>query len=117
MALSPDSNVSPADVQKGLNKSCPEVVLTMDSGKADFILSANVDSRVIDGTVYEGRSGYALFNSSGDLVFSTKTRYSKNAIKDVCRFIETHPTRLGGQFKSGQLGSFQNRPTGVARNC
>jgi len=24
---------------------------------------------------------------------------------------------LGGQFKSGQLGSFQNRPTEVARNC
>ena len=24
---------------------------------------------------------------------------------------------LGGQFKSGQLGSVQNRPTEVARNC
>jgi len=24
---------------------------------------------------------------------------------------------LGGQFKSGQLGSDQNRPTEVARNC
>jgi len=24
---------------------------------------------------------------------------------------------LGGQFKSGQVGSVQNRPTEVARNC
>ena len=29
-------------------------------------------------------------------------------------FAQNH---LGGQFKSGQLGSFQNRPTEVARNC
>ena len=30
---------------------------------------------------------------------------------------QPHPRFLGGQFKSGQLGSDQNRPTEVARNC
>ena len=30
---------------------------------------------------------------------------------------EARELGLGGQFKSGQLGSFQNRPTEVARNC
>jgi len=31
--------------------------------------------------------------------------------------LNVHARTLGGQFKSGQLGSFQNRPTEVARNC
>ena len=31
--------------------------------------------------------------------------------------LENLPCGLGGQFKSGQLGSDQNRTTEVARNC
>jgi len=33
------------------------------------------------------------------------------------RLIRETQLILGGQFKSGQLGSDQNRPTEVARNC
>ena len=37
--------------------------------------------------------------------------------RDLFNWDGLHPSTLGGQFKSGQLGSFQNRPTEVARNC
>lgn len=87
IALSADSDVSMADIQRGFDKSCPGVSLTLNRDKADFVLSAVMNPRLIDGTEYRGKSGYALFNSNGDLVFTTRTRYQKNAIKDVCQFI------------------------------
>jgi hypothetical protein len=79
-----------ADIQRGFDKSCPGVSLTLDKDKADFVLSAVMNPRLIDGTEYKGKSGYALFNKDGDLVFTTRTRHQKNAIKDVCQFIQSN---------------------------
>ncbi len=86
ISLTESSNVSSAEIGKSLDSHCPEVVITADSKKADYLLEA----------IYTGagaaRSPYkfTLFGRGGDRVFSTETARKDSAVKDVCRFIKKH---------------------------
>ena len=83
-----NSNVSKAEIGKALNSRCPDVAITVDPEKADYLLEA------INTGAGPARKPYkfSLFNRAGDYVFSTETAHVDNSVKDVCRFIEKHKT-------------------------
>ena len=70
-------------VGKGLDKHCPEVVLTIEQQKADYLLQAK------DTGAGKARKPYkfTLFDATGDRVFSTETSGLDSAMKDVCGYI------------------------------
>jgi hypothetical protein len=80
------SNVSAAEVGKALDKHCPEVVLTIEQQKADYLLQAK------DTRAGAGRKPYkfTLFDATSDRVFSTETSRLDSAVKDVCAYVRKH---------------------------
>lgn len=88
IALTPASTVPLAIIASDLGKQCSNVVLTMDISKADYLLDARTleGAARADGAQWE-RWEYTLIASNGDILFHTETTRSKNAIKDVCKFI------------------------------
>lgn len=85
IALTQRSNVSTSEVGKNLDKHCPTVVLTEDSGHADFLLEA------WDTGAGAGRKPYkfTVFAPNGDRVFSTEAARIAGAVEGVCRFVES----------------------------
>jgi hypothetical protein len=82
IVLTAESSVSTAEVGKSLDKHCPDVVLTIEQPKADFLLEA--------ANTGAGRKPYkfTLFDHTSDRVFSTETSRLDNAVKDVCAYIQ-----------------------------
>ena len=78
--------VSSSEVGKSLDSHCPNVVITANRDKADYLLEA------VDTGAGKLRKPYkvTLFNHDGDRVFSTETAALANAVKDVCTFIQKH---------------------------
>lgn len=70
-----------AEIIKTLNQRCPELTVTNVLGKADFVM-------VLDHEGGKGllrhRNKVAVFNRSGDDIFSDSTRELGNAVKDAC---------------------------------
>jgi hypothetical protein len=89
ISLTRASNVSSAAIGKALDAHCPNIVITVDVQKADYLLEA------IDTGAGPGRNPYkfTLFEHDGDRVFSTETARLKSAVKDVCNFIRKHDPR------------------------
>ena len=72
------------EVIKTFSKKCPEVTITINREKADYIV-------VLD---HEGGKGLirkdhkvAVFNPDGDLIHSASTRSLGNAVKGACKMI------------------------------
>ncbi len=70
-----------AEIIKTLNQRCPELTVTNNLGKADFVI-------VLDHEGGKGllrhRNKVAVFNRNGDDIFSDSTRELGNAVKDAC---------------------------------
>jgi len=70
-----------AEIIKTLNQRCPELTVTNNLGKANFVI-------VLDHEGGKGllahRNKIAVFNQDGDDVFSNSTRELGNAVKDAC---------------------------------
>jgi hypothetical protein len=82
--LSPASNVPKAEVMKNLSDKCPNVTITNDSKKSDFMVEARF-------APYRDRYEFTVQKKGGDYVYSTQTTLLHNAVKDVCHYINTHP--------------------------
>jgi hypothetical protein len=80
VALTARSTVPASIIMEDMAKTCHNVVLTLDTSKADFFLEA---------AETESRAEFTLFNRDGDALYHTETRKYKSAVKDVCSFIET----------------------------
>jgi hypothetical protein len=80
VVLSPASTVPAGDIMKYLNEKCPNVTITLDSTKSDYMLTARG---------WSGAYSFTLYHHGGDLVFGTHTVMLSNAVKDVCRYINT----------------------------
>lgn len=80
------SNVSAAEIGKSLDKHCPEVVLTIEQSKADYLLQARDTGAGAARKPYK----FTLFGHSGDRVFSTGTSRLDSAVKDVCVYLQKH---------------------------
>jgi hypothetical protein len=70
-----------AEIIKTLNQRCPELTVTNNLGKANFVI-------VLDHEGGKGllahRNKIAVFNQDGDDIFSNSTRELGNAVKDAC---------------------------------
>jgi len=71
-----------AEIIKTLNQRCPELIVTNNLAKADFVLTLD----------HEGGKGYlqrhnkiAVFSRDGDDIFSGSTRELGSAVKDACQ--------------------------------
>lgn len=80
VVMSPASNIAKADLVKDFMNRCPNVSLVLDSRQSDFMLEA---ARWPNG--YK----FTLFKKGGEAVFSTSTVLMGNAVKDVCKFVNT----------------------------
>jgi hypothetical protein len=81
LVLSPASTVPSADIVKNLANKCPNVSLTLDSKKSDYMLEAGG---------WSGNYKFTVFKHGGEAVFSTSTVLLGNAVKDVCHFLGSH---------------------------
>ncbi|HKW87847.1 MAG TPA: hypothetical protein VJN21_03730 [Candidatus Acidoferrales bacterium] len=81
---SPASTVPSADLVKNLMQKCPNVTITLDSKESDFMLDAGG---------WPGRYRFTVFRKGGDAVFATSTVLLSNAVKDVCKYVNTYPPK------------------------
>ena len=70
-----------AEIIKTINQRCPELTVTNNLGKADFVLT--LDHEGGKGLLTH-RNKIAVFNRDGDDIFSNSTRELGNAVKDAC---------------------------------
>ena len=75
------SRLQTAEIIKTLNQRCPELTVTNNLSKADFVLT--LDHEGGKGLVTH-RNKVAVFNRDGDDIFSDSTRELDNAVKDAC---------------------------------
>ena len=78
LLLSPASTISSADLMKHIVEKCPNVSLTLDSKKSDFMLEAGG---------FSGSYKFTVYQHGGVAVYSTTTRMLSNAVKDVCKYV------------------------------
>jgi len=76
--LSPASTISSADLMKHIVEKCPNVAMTLDSKKSDFMLEAGG---------WSGNYKFTVYQHGGVAVYSTTTRMLSNAVKDVCAYV------------------------------
>jgi hypothetical protein len=70
-----------AEIIKTLNQRCPEITVTNNLQKADFVMT--LDHEGGKGLLAH-RNKVAVFNHDGDDVFSDSTRELGNSVKDAC---------------------------------
>ncbi|HEV2488252.1 MAG TPA: hypothetical protein VGT03_00465 [Candidatus Acidoferrales bacterium] len=80
VVMSPASTVPTADIVKNLLYKCANVTITLDSTKSDFMLEA---------AGWPGNYKFTVFKHGGDAVFSTNTHFLSNAVKDVCKYVNS----------------------------
>jgi hypothetical protein len=89
--LSPKSTITTSEVAEGFQKSCPNVVLTQNEAKADYVLEAAETT-----SAYEGSTSrhwhFTLFNPDGDVLLTTHPEMHfahkfKHHFEAVCQFI------------------------------
>jgi len=78
--ISPSSTVATAEIIKKINEKCPNEGITLDSTKSNFMLEAGG---------WSGHYRFTVFKHGGDAVFSTSTSLLSNAVKDVCKFVNS----------------------------
>jgi len=83
LLLSPGSNVDPVEIIKHLGQKCPNVVITHNRNPkaSDYLLDAR----------WNGDYRFQVVAHGGDTVYATQTTLLSNAVKDVCKFLNSQP--------------------------
>jgi len=81
LVLNRQSMVSPVDLMKDFSEKCPNVSITSNPARSDYMLYAGG---------WSGEYRFMIIAKGGDTVFATKTTLLSNAVKDVCRYLNTH---------------------------
>jgi hypothetical protein len=71
-----------AEIIKTMNERCPEITVTNNLGRADFVVT--LDHEGGKGLLAH-RNKVAVFNHDGDVIFSASTRELGNSVKDACQ--------------------------------
>jgi len=90
--LSPKSNLDTASISEGFSKYCPNVVITENEAKADYVLEASSKMTLYDGDSYTTWH-FTLLNKDGDVLMTTRPeRHFANKYKhhseSVCKYIK-----------------------------
>ena len=91
--LSPKSNLDTATISEGLAKSCPNVVITENDCKADFVLEASNRVTYSEGDSYS-HWHFTLLSKDGDVLMTTHperhfTHRFKHHFETVCKYINS----------------------------
>jgi hypothetical protein len=81
IVLSRQSTVDPVEIMKHLSQKCPNVTLTTNPKRSDFMLHAGG---------WSGNYRFLVIAHGGDTVYATQTTLLSNAVKDVCHYLNTH---------------------------
>jgi hypothetical protein len=84
VVIKPGSTVYRADIMKNLSEKCPNITITQDSKKSDFMLEA---------MGWSGNYHFTVYKHGGDAVYATQTQWLSNAVKDVCKYVNSHDLR------------------------
>jgi hypothetical protein len=87
--IKPGSMVPVPDILKNLGEKCPNVTITQNSKRSDFMLEA---------WGWSGNYKLTVYKRGGDAIYATQTQWLSNAVKDVCKFVNSHD--LGAPEKS-----------------
>ncbi|HXU20852.1 MAG TPA: hypothetical protein VN788_09750 [Verrucomicrobiae bacterium] len=82
LVLARQSTVPAVDVMKNFSDRCPNISITTNPHRSDFMLYAGG---------WSGEYRFMVIAKGGDTVFATKTVLLSNAVKDVCRFLNSRP--------------------------
>jgi len=80
LVLARQSTVPAVDIMKNFSDKCPNVSITTNPHRSDFMLYAGG---------WSGEYRFMIIAKGGDTVFATKTVLLSNAVKDVCRFLNS----------------------------
>jgi hypothetical protein len=83
IVLSRQSSVDPVEIIKHLGRQCPNVSLTTNPHKSDFMLHAGG---------WSGSYRFLVIAHGGDTIYATETTLLSNAVKDVCKFLNSQPS-------------------------
>jgi hypothetical protein len=84
VVLSRQSNVDPVEIVKHLSRECPNVTLTSSTKDSDFMLHAGG---------WSGSYRFMVIAHGGAMIYATETSLLSNAVKDVCKFLNTQTQR------------------------
>ena len=77
------------EVMKTFTRLCPQVVVTANREKADYVV--RLDHEGLNPTTpFVHGNKVAVFNKDEDLVFSSSSRILKSAVKDACAAMTGH---------------------------
>lgn len=88
LVMARQSSVDAVEIIKHLDEKCPNVTLTTNPGHSDYMLYA--------GWGYNGWGGnyrLMIIRHGGDTIFATETVLLSNAVKNVCRFLDSQPAQ------------------------
>lgn len=83
IVLARGSNVPEVDIMKNLTDKCPNVSMTTNRDRSDYMLRAFWTP--------DDRYRFEVIAKGGDSIYATKTVLLSNAVKDVCKFLNTRP--------------------------
>jgi len=83
LVMARQSNVPSVDVMKNLSDKCPNVTITTNPQHSDYMLLAM--------WAPDDRYRFEVIAKGGDSIYATKTVLLSNAVKDVCKFLNSRP--------------------------
>lgn len=81
LVMARQSNVDAVEIIKHLSEKCPNVTITTNPRRSDFMLYAG----------WRGNYRLMVIKKGGDTIYATETTLLSNAVKDVCRFLNSQP--------------------------
>ena len=82
LVMARNSSVPIVDVMKNLSEKCPNVGITTNADRSDYMLYAGG---------WSGAYRFMVIAKGGDTLYATKTQLLSNAVKDVCIFLSKQP--------------------------
>ena len=82
-----------AEAIKTFRERCPEVGVTLDENRAEFRVLIGRD---LHRPLWRRKNKVAVFDHSGNAIFTTSTRSLGNAVKDACHVIDGPSTERAG---------------------
>jgi len=82
LVIARQSTVDPVEIIKHLSQKCPNVTITTNPRHSDYMLYAGG---------WSGSYRLMIIKHGGDTIFATETVLLSNAVKNVCRFLNSQP--------------------------
>ena len=89
-----------ADVTLDMSRSCPDLVVTTDSSKAQFGLRIDHQQRDANNGVlalFDKPYTYIVYSSTGEVLDNARAKTISKAVKEVCKFILANSSRPKGK--------------------